>query len=98
MTILRIRHAVQSFEGWQAAFDRDPVGRESGGVKKHTIYRDANDPHMVTIDLEFTSRENADAFLARLQTLWAGPGGAVMRNPESTILSVVESRDYDSRP
>jgi len=44
------------------------------------------------IDLEFDTLPEANALLERLQRLWAGPGGSVMRNPEAWILDHVESK------
>jgi hypothetical protein len=44
------------------------------------------------IDLEFDSAAEAERVLEKLRHLWAGPGGAVMRNPEAWIIETVESR------
>ncbi len=44
------------------------------------------------IDLELDTLADAEALLARLRQLWAGPGGAVMRNPEAWIVETVETR------
>jgi hypothetical protein len=44
------------------------------------------------IDLEFDSASEAERMLEKLRSLWAGPGGAVMRNPEAWIVETVESR------
>ena len=91
MPILRIQHAVPNFEAWKRAFDNDPVGRKAGGVVRHTVYRVVADPTLVVIDLEFRGVSEAEHFLAKLRTLWAGPGGAVMRNPEAWILEAVDA-------
>jgi hypothetical protein len=91
MPILRIQHAVPSFEAWKRAFDSDPVGRKAGGVVRHTVYRVLGDPTLVVIDLEFRAVSEAERFLAKLRALWAGPGGAVMRNPAAWILEPVDA-------
>jgi hypothetical protein len=44
------------------------------------------------IDLEVESAAEAERVLEKLRHLWAGPGGAVMRNPEAWIIETVESR------
>jgi len=90
--ILRIQHAVPDFEGWKHAFDNDPVDRKGAGVKRYTVFRGNEDPNLVLIDLEFDTLEEAERLLGRLRGLWAGPGAAVMRNPEAHILQLVESR------
>jgi hypothetical protein len=44
------------------------------------------------IDLEFETIQAAENLLERLRVLWAGPGGAVTRNPEAWIVETVETR------
>jgi hypothetical protein len=92
MPILHIQHAVPNFEGWKRAFDSDPMDRKGSGVRRYHVYRAVADPNLVMIDLEFETLAEADVLLGRLRQLWAGPGGAVMRNPEAWILETVESR------
>jgi len=91
MTTLRIQHSVPTFDGWKQAFDRDPVGRKASGVRRYHVHRGVTDPNFVMIDLEFDSVAEAQAMLDRLRALWAGPGGAVVRNPEVWIVESVES-------
>jgi hypothetical protein len=38
--ILQIEHPVPNFEGWKAAFDSDPIGRERSGVRRYRIFPD----------------------------------------------------------
>lgn len=92
MVVLRIQHAVPNFDGWLRAFQADPVDRKGAGVRRYTIYRAAADPHFVVIDLEFGTVAEAEQLLEKLRRLWAGPGGAVMRNPDARILEWVESK------
>lgn len=93
MTLLRIQHSVPNFDGWKKAFDHDPIDRRSAGVRRYHIRRSLSDPNFVVIDLEFDAPAQAEALLGRLRQLWAGPGGAVMRNPEAWILETVESKE-----
>jgi len=92
MPILRIRHAVRNFEGWKRAFDNDPMDRKGSGVRRYQVFRSVADPNLVMIDLELDTLAEADRLLGRLQELWAGPGGAVMQDPEAWILEPVESK------
>lgn len=91
MPILHIQHAVPDFGGWKRAFDDDPMDRKGSGVRRYQVYRPVDDPDFVVIDLEFDTMSEAEKMLVRLRELWAGPGGAVMRNAEAWILEVVES-------
>jgi hypothetical protein len=92
MFMLRIQHVVPHFERWKRAFDSDPVGRDSSGVRRYHVHRSVADPNLVMIDLELDSVEDAERLLETLRRLWAGPGGGVMRNPEAWIVETVESR------
>lgn len=92
MYILRIEHSVPTFEGWKAAFDSDPVGRERSGVRRYRILRDADDPSYVLIDLELDTREGAEGLLANLHKLWESVEGKVMRDPKARIVEQVESK------
>jgi hypothetical protein len=92
MPILRIQHAVPNFDGWKRAFDSDPMDRRESGVRRYDVYRSVTEPDLVMIDLAFDTVEEANRMLGRLRQLWAGPGGAVMKNPEAWIVEVVESR------
>ena len=94
MPILRIEHPVPSFDGWKAAFDGDPVGRERSGVRRYQILRSVDDPNYVMIDLEFDSMSQAEATLTSLRELWSRVEGQIMRNPQARIVEVVESKEY----
>ena len=73
---------------WRRAFDRDPVGREASGVRGYRIFRPADDPKYVLVDLDFDGPAEARAFLEKLEVVWSkvelspglardpgGPGG-----------------------
>jgi hypothetical protein len=92
MVLLRIQHSVPNFESWKRAFESDPMDRKAAGVRRYHIYRSVADPNFVMIDLEFESVAAAERLLERLRQLWAGAGGAVMRNPEASIVETVDSR------
>jgi len=92
MPLLHIQHSVPDFDGWKRAFENDPMDRKRSGVRRYHIRRSIADPNFVIIDLEFDTLAEAEKLLDRLHHLWAGPGGAVMRNPEAWILETVESK------
>jgi len=93
MPILRIQHPVPSYEGWKAAFDSDPVGRERSGVRRYQILRSLDDPNFVMIDLEFDTKSEADALLAAMREVWSRVEGSVMSNPQAYIVDQVESKE-----
>lgn len=93
MVIVRIAHSVTDFVTWKAAFDRDPVGRQQGGVRRYRIVRAIDEPATVGIDLEFDDRPTAERFRAGLVRLW-GTGAAQalgIGRPEATLLEETET-------
>lgn len=71
MVIVRVAHPVTDFATWKAVFDRDPVGRQRGGVRRYRIVRAIDTPGTVGIDLEFDDRPTAERFREGLVQLWA---------------------------
>ncbi|HQZ72838.1 MAG TPA: hypothetical protein PK826_16075 [Anaerolineae bacterium] len=99
MTTLRIQHSVPDFDAWKQAFDADPMDRKAAGVRRYRVHRSMADPNLVSIDLDFDSVAQAEALVERLQRLWAGPGGAVMRNPVAWLFNTVDGdRNFPSQP
>jgi hypothetical protein len=94
MPIVRIEHPVPNFDGWKAAFDSDPVGRERSGVRRYQILRSVDDPNFVMIDLEFDTKGEAEAFLAAMRQVWSQVEGTIMTKPQARIVEIVESKEY----
>jgi len=92
MPTLHIQHSVPNFESWKRAFESDPMDRKGSGVRRYHIRQSVADANFVMIDLEFDTLPEAERLLGRLEELWAGPGGAVMRNPAAWIVETVESK------
>lgn len=93
MVMLRIEHPVTSYEGWKQAFDSDPVGRQRSGVRRYQVLRSVDDPNYVMIDLEFDTREQAEALLAAMRQVWGRVQGSIMMNPQARIAEVMESKE-----
>lgn len=93
MFILQIEHPVPNFEGWKKAFESDPIGRKAAGVQRYRIMRPADNPTHVLIDLEFSSRDMAEAMLNSLRKLWINVEGKVMMNPQTRIMELLESAE-----
>lgn len=100
MWTLKIEHAIGDFETWKAAFERDPAGRKQAGVRRYRVFRPADDPKYVIIDLDFDQPAEAHAFLEKLQQVWrradlspglAREGGATVVPPRTCIAEEVES-------
>lgn len=96
MPVVQIEHPIRDFETWKAAFDRDPVRREASGVKRYRIYRPIDDPMYIAMDLEFDSRDRAEAFKLALEELWRSPQAApaLGGTPRARIVDTVETKTY----
>jgi len=94
MIILQIEHKVPNFDGWKKAFDEDPIDRKKSGVQRYRIYRKADDPNYVIVDLEFNKMNEAESVLSSLLNLWGRVEGKVMVNPQTRILKIVERKEY----
>jgi len=92
MPTIRIQHVVPDFDRWKRAFEGDPMDRKGSGVTRYQVYRSVNEPNLVMIDLELDTLPQSQAFLERLEQMWAGPGGAVMQNAQALIVDTVESK------
>lgn len=92
MIILQIEHPVKDYAGWKNVFDKDPTDRKGSGVKKYTIYRAADDPLLVFINLEMNSLEEAGILLEKLKVLWKNLDGRLIDRPKGTIIQLVESK------
>lgn len=72
VTVLRVEHPVQDFETWKReGFDRDPLDRERGGVRRYRVLRvHGGGSPVAVVELEFDSRGEAEVFAVALRKLW----------------------------
>jgi len=95
--VVRVEHPVPDYELWKReAFDRDPLGRPSSGVRRHRVLRRGEQPSRVAVELEFDDRASAEAFAEVLREMW----GRVRDRfewrelPEAEIYELTEAREY----
>jgi hypothetical protein len=69
MVILRIERPVPDNAGWKQAVDSDPANRRQSGVRRSQILRALDDPNYVMIDLEFDTKAEAEALLAKMRMI-----------------------------
>lgn len=93
MYVINFWHTVADYPAWKRMFDSDPLGREASGVRSHTLTRPVDDEQTVVGQLEFDTREEADAFAPRLQEVWNGPGRDTVSNAGLRISEVLERRE-----
>lgn len=96
MPSLHIEHAITDLDIWQNAFDSLHEVRRQAGVVAEVVRQPVDDPHRITLDLEFATLEHASAFLAFLQTqIWPVPENAPARvgTPTANILDTIAASD-----
>jgi len=94
MIVLQIEHAVPDYGYWKKAFDIDPVNRKQSGVKRHRVFRQADNPNFVIIELEFETLNEAKNLLAALQNVWKQIAGKVILGPKARIIELTEEQEY----
>ncbi len=89
MVTLRIEHAIHDYDTWQQAFDGFTDARANAGVRRYTIRQPADDPKFLTLDLEFDTAGQAEAFAGFLHNhVWSSPESspALAGKPRTQVL------------
>lgn len=97
MLSVQIEHPIRDYEGWRAAFDRDPASREASGVRRYRISRPVDDLNYVIVELDFENREKAGAFVAKMRGIWKQVEGTIMTGPKVRIVEVTDEHFYSKR-
>ncbi len=67
---------------------------ENAQVSAAIKYCALDNPNYVMIDLEFDSKEEADALLAAMGVIWDRIVGTIVSNPQAHIVEMVGSKEY----
>jgi hypothetical protein len=95
--VVRVEHPVPEYEIWKReAFDRDPLGRERCGVRRHRVLRRGERPSLVAVELEFDDRAAAESFAAALREMWGRMHDRFgwRELPEAQVFELAEVEDY----
>ena len=97
MIALRIEVQVRDYDMWRDAFERDAGGRQRSGAQGYRIFRPVDDSGRVAVDLDFETKDKAEAFLEIMRTkVWPSPEKAPAKigTPKTHILDLVETKTY----
>ena len=92
MITLHIEHPISDLPTWKAAFDRFAERRRQAGVCGERLQHPVDDDRYVVVDLDFPAREQAQQFLAFLETtVWASreSSPALSGTPRTRILEPI---------
>lgn len=70
---LHIANKVENYDTWMSAFETYDDFRRDHGVLTYRISRHAQDPHLVYVDLDFATRDEAEAFIPVLADIRQTP-------------------------
>lgn len=91
MTTLAVRHTVQDFDVWKAAFDGHAAARRGHGALGHRVLRDGQD---VLVLIDFETQEQVGAFTADPSLKEAMAKAGVTSAPDITIREESEGLRY----
>ncbi|MET0999592.1 MAG: hypothetical protein ABWX73_12805 [Marmoricola sp.] len=94
MTTVHIENTVRDYAAWQEAFDKFERFRADNGVRSYRICRRPEDANQITVDLEFGSTAEAEAFLPLLERIWSTPQSQeqLVSHGSPVILEVLRHR------
>jgi hypothetical protein len=91
MTTLAVRHTVQDFDVWKAAFDAHAAARRSHGATGHRVLRNGQD---LLVLIDFDSEEQAGAFTADPSLKEAMASAGLTSTPDITVREETEGLRY----
>jgi hypothetical protein len=94
MVTLFARHAVREYAAWKRTYDALGQVRKDMGVTGAAVYRDANEPNMITITHQFADLNAATAFAHSDELKTAMMNAGVSGPPEIWFCQDIESTAY----
>jgi quinol monooxygenase YgiN len=90
MTQMFIRHKVNDYEVWKAAFDKFAAFRKSSGEKSYHIFHHQDDPNNLYLLFKWDNLENASKFIDSSDLKEAMRRAGVAEQPEIHFLTEVD--------
>ena len=86
MPHLLVKHKVKEFDVWKSAFDKDTARRQAAGSLGGTVFCSADDPHEVTVLLEWDNLANIQTFMDSPELKQTMDAAGVMEKPTVWVL------------
>jgi hypothetical protein len=68
MPYIFIRQKIQDYSKWKAGFDGDTEVRQAGGSTGAQVFRDAEDPNVVSILMQMKDMASVQNMMQRMET------------------------------
>lgn len=88
------KHKVKDYATWKRVYDEKASLRKGHGATGASVYRDPEDPNMITVTVHFDSLSDARAFVNSEELKAAMQQAGVSGPPEIWIYEDVESTPY----
>jgi quinol monooxygenase YgiN len=82
-----IRHEVEDYDAWKDGFDSAKAMRQAGGETSAQVFRDADNPNLVTVLNGWDSFERAEEFLQNPDLADAMERSGVISEPEVIFMT-----------
>lgn len=91
---LHIDNTVSDFAEWKAVFDKFDRFRAERRVRAYRLSQQSADPNRVSVDLDFDSVEDAEAFQVALEQVWQTPQSrsVLVAHEAPVLVRVMEQR------
>lgn len=86
-----MRFKIVDYSRWKAEFDADESWRRGVGQRDYQVFRDADDPSMVTVRLGWESMDTGQLFITSPQLRKKMQDGGVMGDPTYFFMNDVAS-------
>ena len=93
MTTVLIKHPVQDYTIWKAAFDNFSDTRKAAGEKSYHIYRTIRDQNKIVVVFEWDNVDKALAFLQSQELRTAMQQAGVTGQPDITVMESAAQGD-----
>ena len=90
MPYMQIRHKVQDYAVWKAAFDEHGSTRKAAGSKGGWLFRSADDPNELVAIFEWDNLENARNFVGSDELRQAMERAGVTAQPDILFLELAD--------
>ena len=87
MASIYVRHTVEDYAAWKAAFDENRTTRQAAGGRGGVVYRDADNPNQITTILEWDNLDNARRFAQSDELREAMKEAGVTSQPDVRFLN-----------
>ena len=83
------KHEVKDAKIWKVVFDADETNRSKAGVKVNGVYSSIENPNMITLCMDFPSKEVLDGMMSNPEMQKTMAEAGVIGKPEFQIFTKI---------